>query len=139
MWANNPVAVAAVEAISVLGWERHSLKILSLGCTREVIDVSGGSSFWSGKLYWASKVVDLFLAGQSSGALGMAEWLAGRNNLYRVNETVPSGSFSLDGVRQIADLQGLGAYSARFHAPKLIPIFLNVPAEPFSPATIQTI
>jgi len=134
MWANNPVAVAAVEAIGVLGWERNSLKILSIGCTREAVDVSGGSSFWSGKFYWASRVADLFLAGQSSGALGMADWLVGRDNLHRINETVAPGLFSLDSVQQIDDLQGLGAYSARFHAPRLTPIFLSVPAEPFSPA-----
>src|SRR5260370_4021472 len=42
MWANKPVAVAVVEAIGVLGWERNNLKILSLGCTQEVVDVSGG-------------------------------------------------------------------------------------------------
>ena len=131
MWANNPVAVAAVEAIGVLGWERNNLKILSLGCTQEVVDVSGGSSRWSGKFYWATKVADLFLAGQSSGALGMAEWLVGPNNLYRVNETVPGGAFSLDGVQRISDLQGLGAYSARFHAPRLCPEFLSTPAEFF--------
>jgi uncharacterized protein len=138
MWANNPVAVAIVEAIGVLGWERNNLKILSLGCTQEVVDVSGGSSRWSGKFYWASKVTDLFLAGQSSGALGMAEWLVGSNNLYRVNETVPGGAFSLDGVQRISDLQGLGAYSARFHAPTVCPKFLTVPAEPFVHAAPST-
>lgn len=132
MWANNPVGVAIVEAIGVLGWERNSLRILSLGCTQEVVDISGGSSRWSGKFYWASKVTDLFLAGQSSGALGMAEWLVGRNNLYRVNETVASGAFSLDGSQRITDLQGLGAYSARFHAPRICPEFLDAPAESFN-------
>jgi hypothetical protein len=131
MWANNPIAVAIIEAICVLGWERNSLRVLSLGCTREVVDVSGGSSLWSGKFYWAGKVADLFLAGQSSGALGMAEWLVGRENLYRVNETVPGGAFSLDGVQRIGDLRGLGAYSARFHAPRICPEFLSAPAESF--------
>lgn len=130
MWANNPVAVAIVEAIGVLGWERKTLRILSLGCTREIVDVSGGSSSWSGKFYWATKVADLFLAGQSSGALGMAEWLVGGSNLCRINETVPGGAFSLDGAQRITDLQGLGAYSARFHAPRICPEFLSAPAEP---------
>ncbi len=35
VWANNPVAIAAVEAIGVLGWPRESLHILSLGCLEE--------------------------------------------------------------------------------------------------------
>ncbi len=35
VWANNPVAIAAVEAIGVLGWPRESLHVLSLGCLEE--------------------------------------------------------------------------------------------------------
>jgi len=31
-WANNPTALAVVEAITMLGWPRKSLHVLSLGC-----------------------------------------------------------------------------------------------------------
>ena len=41
VWANNPVAIAVVEAIGVLGWPRESLHVLSLGCLEEVPNDSG--------------------------------------------------------------------------------------------------
>ena len=37
--ANNPVAIAVVEAIGVLGWLRESLHVLSLGCLEETYTV----------------------------------------------------------------------------------------------------
>jgi hypothetical protein len=133
MWANNPVAVAVVEAIGVLGWDRSQIRILSVGCTQEAMNVSGGSPAWSGKFYWAGKVADLFLAGQSSGALGMAQWLIGEKNLHRVNQVVASNQFALDAAKEITNLEGLGAYNARHHAPVLLPTFFSIPADPFTP------
>ncbi|MGA8231444.1 MAG: hypothetical protein WB795_08185 [Candidatus Acidiferrales bacterium] len=35
IWANNPVAVAVVEAVSVLGWSKNEIDVLSIGCTEE--------------------------------------------------------------------------------------------------------
>jgi patatin-like phospholipase/acyl hydrolase len=35
-WANNPTAIAVVEAITLLGWHPSDLRILSLGCLDEV-------------------------------------------------------------------------------------------------------
>jgi patatin-like phospholipase/acyl hydrolase len=37
IWANNPTGLAVVEAIGVLGWDRSNLRVLSLGCTDEVL------------------------------------------------------------------------------------------------------
>ena len=37
VWANNPIAVAVVEAIAVLGWDRDSLRVLSLGCSERAL------------------------------------------------------------------------------------------------------
>jgi len=135
MWANNPVAVAVVEAIGALGWDRNELRVLSVGCTQPTMDISGGSRHWSGKFYWASRIANVFLAGQSSGALGMAEWLAGTDNIYRIIETVAEGAFTLDGTKRIIDLRGLGAARARHESPRLLPVFFDEPAEAFVPFT----
>ena len=35
-WSNNPIALAVVEAITLLGWSRSDLHVLSLGCGEEV-------------------------------------------------------------------------------------------------------
>lgn len=44
LWANNPVGLAVVEAVGVLGWPRDQLYVLSIGCSEEAlrIPVTGG-------------------------------------------------------------------------------------------------
>jgi hypothetical protein len=85
MWANNPVAAAVVEAISVLGWPRESLRVFSLGGTSEPLNVHWGRKLRLGMLYWGPKISDVFLAGESSGSLGTAQLLAGKENVFRVS------------------------------------------------------
>lgn len=71
-WANNPVAVGVVEGLGILRWEARDMHVLSVGCTEAPLDLRGGGRFGSGQLHWATQVVELLLAGQNSGALGMA-------------------------------------------------------------------
>src|SRR6266852_669336 len=47
VWANNPIALAVVEAISLLGWRASSLRVLSLGCVDEVYMI-GEAPGWGG-------------------------------------------------------------------------------------------
>ena len=75
MWANNPVAIAVTEAIGVLGWSRDDVSVLSLGCTTSPIHVGMGRNKALGWLYWGPRLIDVFMASQSSGALGMATHL----------------------------------------------------------------
>ena len=135
MWANNPVAIAVVEAVGVLGWPRDSLTVLSLGCTTAALDVRAGRHRALGWLYWGTgaKLVEVFMAAQSSAALGMATHLIGdRQNLVRISPSV-SRSFTLDNVREIPSLKGLGDSEARKALPALRPMFLLEPADPFVP------
>src|SRR5260370_21357848 len=40
LWARNPLALAVVEAIGVLGWPRDDVRVFSLGCTSEHLHVA---------------------------------------------------------------------------------------------------
>ena len=131
MWANNPVGLAVVEAITVLEWPKDSLKVLSLGCTTEPLNVDQGRRKPRGRLYWAFKVLDVFMHAQSHGSLGTAKLLAGHDNIIRINPDTPQGRFSLDGTKEINSLKGLGVSEARHALPKLQEIFLGNPVEPF--------
>ena len=126
MWANNPVGVSVVEAISVLGWPKDSLKVLSLGCT-EPLDVNWGRSIALGKSYWAFKLIDVFMHAQSNSSIGTAKLLAGHDNVMRIASELPPGRFSLDGTRELPSLKGLGDSSAREALPKLREISLLLP------------
>lgn len=133
VWSNNPIGIAVVEAISLLDWDPASLKILSLGCVDEVYMIPEAPGIGNLGL----KVLNLFMDGQSRGALGMACLITGhphdRHAIYRYSPTVPEGFFSLDDTTKISHLKGLGVSAARRAKPELKPVFFQSPAEPFVP------
>lgn len=134
IWANNPIAIAAVEAITLLDWPGDSLHILSLGCLEETYTIPK----WAGLGTLGSKIVKLFMDGQSHGAMGMAKLLTGhehdRTAIHRINHAVPYNTYRMDDARIIHDLKGLGHTKARDRFPVLEPVFFDRPAEPFLPA-----
>ena len=133
VWANNPVAIAVVEAIGVLNWPRECLQVLSLGCLEETYTIPKQAGI--GNL--GSKVIKLFMDGQSHGAMGMAKLLIGdehdRSALYRINHTVPHNAYRMDATSTIQDLRGLGHTKGRDRLPALEPVFFDHPAEEFIP------
>lgn len=137
MWANNPTGMAVVEAIGTLGWPAESLRVLSLGCTTPPFSLGKGrlEAFGLGK--WALKLVDTFMAGQSSGSLGIAYVLLGHERVVRVSPTVEAGRFSLDGVKEIPSLRALATEESRYQLPLLRPLFFQSKAEAFNPCHTQ--
>lgn len=131
-WANNPVAIAVVEAIGILGWPSDELRVLSIGCTSTPLRFDWRKGHSLGKLGWASKIVDVFMLGQSSGAMGMAMHLVpNRENIFRVSPVV-GPQFTLDDVRLIPTLKGLGSAEARQWLPRLQATFFEQPAGEFA-------
>ncbi len=132
-WANNPTALVVVEAITTLGWSRDSLHVLSLGCLDETYTIRKGAGV--GTL--GSRIIKLFMDGQSHGAMGIAKLLTGheheREAIHRIDHPVPLNTFKMDDARVIQDLKGLGHSLARDRHPGLEPIFFTAPAEAFYP------
>lgn len=138
IWANNPVGVAVVEAIGVLGWPRDQLKVLSIGCTEEPFDIGIRRTRNVGALWaFAPQTANVLMRGQSDGALKTAYSLipGGHDNVVRINQTVPKGWFSLDSAKAkvIAELSGLGKNRARNESGKIKPVFFQELAETFIP------
>lgn len=135
-WANNPTALAVVEAITMLGWPRESIHVLSLGCLEETYTISKRAGI--GTL--GSKLIKLFMDGQSHGAMGIAKLLTGheheRTAIHRINHTVPCNAYKMDDTRIIQDLKGLGFSFARDRQPVLDPVFFSQPAEAFTPVYV---
>ena len=133
IWANNPIAVAVTEAIGLLQWSASDLHILSLGCLNQAYSLPKAAGV--GTL--ATKLVSLFMSGQSHGAMGMAKLLTGhqyeREAIFRVDHTIPTGKYSMDSVMAISELKGLGFSYAREEMPRLKPIFFTNPADTFKP------
>lgn len=130
VWANNPVAIATVEAIGVLGWQASDLRILSLGCTTTPFEIDWGRKHSLGKLGWARKIADLFMTAQSVSATGMTQHLLpDRNNLVRISPVVGKNRFQLDRVSEIPSLKGIGASEARKALPRLRPVYFTSTVE----------
>jgi uncharacterized protein len=134
VWANNPMAVAVIEAVSLLGWPREMVRVLSLGCTSHPFNLDKARSWSMGNLYWADKVADVFMSGQASAALGMAQHLIGKENICRINPVTPEGRYTLDGVKAMRWLKGLGETEARKALPEVRAKFFQGPAEEFVPS-----
>lgn len=132
LWANNPVGLAVVEAIGVLEWPRDDLKVLSIGCTTEPINIKWARRFPMGKAYWGFKVADLFMSAQSSASYGTAQLLAGYTNVTRISPSVANGKFGLDVIKGIESLKGLGDSEARKALPAIQSFFTDK-AEAFIP------
>jgi len=132
LWANNPMGLAVVEAIGVLGWPIDDLKVLSIGCTTEPLNIKWARKIPMGKAYWGFKVADLFMTAQSSASLGTAQLLAGHGNVTRISPPVPNGRFGLDVIKEIQSLKGLGDTEARKALPA-IELFLKDKVATFEP------
>ncbi len=135
-WANNPTALAVVEAITMLGWPGESLHVLSLGCLEETYTIRK----WAGIGTLGAKVIKLFMDGQSHSAMGIAKLLTGheheRTAIHRINHTAPHSAYKMDDARVIQDLKGLGYSFARDRQPVLDPVFFSQPAEAFVPVYV---
>lgn len=129
IWANNPMGMAMVEAIGVLGWDPRSTRLLSLGCGDEVFVPDPDA----GIVQLNRGAIDLMMQGQSFGAVGTAMLLAGQENIHRINPAVPKGLFSLDDTTKIDRLTGLGAECARDALPMLRREFLHTTRDTFTP------
>ena len=133
IWANNPVGLAVVEAVAVLGWKQSELRVLSLGCTEAPFKVKENA----GRLPLLFRMADIFLVGQSRGAVGTAKLLLGQENLdsrfFRFQHNAADGEFGLDVVDQIPTLRGIGAGMAREALPHLVKEILSTPREAFFP------
>ncbi len=133
VWANNPIGVAAVEAVGLLGWPADRLKILSIGTINDV----RAQPKWKGKLPMASSVARLFMAGQSHSALGAAKIITGDGHdhraIWRIDQTAPAGRYTMDAAARIAEMKDRGFTEAREQLPELRRHFFDREADPFTP------
>jgi patatin-like phospholipase/acyl hydrolase len=133
VWANNPIGVAAVEAVGMLGWPADRLKILSIGTTSDV----KAQPKWRGKLSMATSVTRLFMAGQSHSALGAAKIITGDGQdhkaIWRIDQVAPEGRYTMDNAARIAEMKDRAVAEAREQLPELRRNFFQEPVLPFTP------
>jgi uncharacterized protein len=133
LWARNPLALAVIEAIGVLGWAREDIRVLSLGCTSRHLDIAWHKRVSFGTSYWGARIAEVFMKAQSSSAIAMAHTLVGSHNVFRISPDTSAQHFTLDGVRYVPELEALGRVEAEHAIDDLGELFFAAPAAEFTP------
>lgn len=95
VWANNPVMVALVDAISCFNVDRHKIEILSLGCGDQDLRMTDGQIKRGGMFHWRT-IIESAMHLQSQNALGQAGLLVGRDRMLRLTSAPTLEPIALD-------------------------------------------
>lgn len=138
VWANNPAAVAAQEAVALLGWPMDRVRMLSLGCTSEFLRLDTGGGLLSLGLR-GRHMISFLMDAQARSAHAGASLLLGfphanRDGMKRIDVDVPPGWSALDDASRLDQLAALGRTLARDEGPEVRRIFFDPgPREAFTP------
>lgn len=127
LWANNPALVGVVEAHSMLSAPLDQIRVLSLGTTESVADLSSRLDN-GGVVPWARKGKGVLLRAPTIGAFHMVEHLVPRGNVVRIDAMVPDGLFGLDNIDS-KRIRALAEDIARRRSESMTPYLEHVPAE----------
>ncbi len=123
VWANNPVMIALVDAITCFDVPRDAVRILSLGCGEEFYTVGEWKVRYGGMIAWR----DVFSAAmnlQSQNALGQAGLLIGADRVVRVTPTLDSEIELDDWTRASNELPGAARAALDRDGPRVAEMFL---------------
>ena len=134
VWANNPVMVALVDALTCNVLERNQIDILSLGCGDPEMAMSDAQVRRGGLWHWR-EIVSSAMHLSSQNALGQAGLLIGRDRLIRLNAPpLPRGAIALDDVeRAKAELPSVAKDLAEKNGTLVASRFFCDKAEPYAP------
>ncbi|MEU6655671.1 CBASS cGAMP-activated phospholipase [Streptomyces sp. NPDC046900] len=131
VWANNPAMVALTEAVGPLSVPLDAIRVFSLGTTTDVrhrhrrLDRGG-------LLPWARDAVEVLMRAQSESAAKQVRHFVGKDNVLRLNPTVPTGALALDDV-DTTTLSGWAGHVSRDVSPAVHRTFCDHLAPAFVP------
>ncbi len=132
VWANNPVMIGLVDALTALDLQRRDVHILSLSCGDVDIPFTGGQQGAGGMLHWRS-IVGSAMHLASQNATGQAGLLIGRDQLVRLEPSETGARIQMDDFDAANML--LPAEGERVAAENLERVrhFFSEPTDPFEP------
>lgn len=95
VWANNPVMLGLVEALSSFAVARRDIVILSIGCGGGPFTIGRLKLRFGGKIAWAN-AISAAMHFQSLNALGQAGLLLGRDKILRLDPPERRRPIALD-------------------------------------------
>lgn len=131
--ANNPSALAVVEAVSKLGWEREAIRLLSIGCTPKAVNHTTGEERMGAVN--VGKLINLFMDGESQYSNNIAKFLLGQEQIMRISPNISTKRAALDSSDGLAleKLVSAGLETAQNEMEKIRRMFLQEKKEEFVP------
>ena len=99
VWANNPIMIGLVEALSAFSTRREDISILSIGCGDTPYTIQRWQVALGGAISWWN-VIFAAMHFQSQNAIGQAGLLIGRDNIIRIEPSETSSRIGLDDWRK---------------------------------------
>ena len=133
VWANNPVMIALVDALSCFAVPRERVRILSLGCGDKPYVVDGMKINLGGIWHWRD-VIYAAMRLQSLNVIGQAGLLIGADRLLRVDAPTSEEEIEMDDwIRARSELPPAADSSLDALGEQVAQAFLAKPAAPFEP------
>lgn len=137
VWANNPVMLAVIEALTCFTVEPTQIDVLTIGCGDDPYIVSpkqirlGGRFFWRTALFAAMRL-------QSLAATNQARLLLGPLSVVRVDAPTNEREIALDDWRRSVDeLVPAAVASVEAIGDRIADQFLTAPTHPYVPLPEQ--
>lgn len=133
VWANNPIMIALIDALSCFDVPRERVRILSLGCGDDPYTVSGPKIVRGGLLAWRD-IIYAAMRLQSLNALGQAGLMIGPENIIRVDAPTNERKIQMDDwTRARSELPGAALVAVDEYGPAVAAAFLQGEADPYTP------
>ncbi|MYI61352.1 MAG: patatin-like phospholipase family protein [Gemmatimonadetes bacterium] len=137
VWANNPIMVALVDALSCFSVPRERIRVLSLGCGDDQYAVGKMKTLLGGMLAWKDIIYGAMRL-QSLNALGQAGLLVGADRIIRVNAPTCEKKIRLDDwSRAVAELPNVAKAALDEFGENAASVFLMEPAAPYRPIVAE--
>lgn len=133
VWANNPIMIGLVDALTCFTVKAEQVRILSLGCGDDpyIVDhrkiVGGGIWAWRDVIFAAMRL-------QSQNAVGQAGLLIGADRVVRIDAPATKAKIEMDDWRRAVDeLQGAAETAIDEMGAEVAERFLKERAAPYEP------
>lgn len=137
VWANNPIMIALVDALSCFSVSPERVRILSLGCGDDPYVVNEPKILRGGIWHWRD-VFNATMRLQSLNALGQAGLLIGADRIIRADASTSGDKIQMDDwTRAVAELPGAAEAALDELGPTVASTFLSEAAAPYTPNFFQ--
>lgn len=137
VWANNPIMLAVIEAMTCYDITRDQIQILSIGCGDARYVVSQPEITHGGIWHWR-RVMLAAMRLQSLAATNQARLLLGPPQVVRIDPPELQPPIKLDDwQRSVSELLPVAAERLAPHDERIVELFLLTPAEPFQPIALH--